>query len=243
MNQEILRAEAVSFRYPAVPVLEDVSLIVSRGDFSGVVGSNGAGKSTFMKLLLAELAPQTGSIRWFGEEIGLFRDWTRIGYLPQSGAAAQIGFPATALEVVLANLHKKIGRFRPATRVHREEALAALARVGVADLAKRMLGELSGGQLQRVMLARVLVSQPDVLLLDEPTTGVDREAADSLFSLLAQLNRDTGLSILMVTHDIDRIASFAGRLYFMEDGRLIECDDDFHRHPPHRHSHRHGRDA
>jgi len=189
-----------------------------------VIGANGAGKSTLMRLLLGELDLQQGSISLFGQEAGRFREWPRIGYVPQNGLQQYQNFPATALEVVMSNLYSQRGRFRMAGRKEKDQALKALDQVEMRPLAKRLLSELSGGQLQRVMLARVLVCDPELLVLDEPTNGVDAHTVDLLYQKLADLNRETGRTIVMVTHDLARAAAYVGRVLCLEEGSLVELD-------------------
>lgn len=220
----VIEALDLSFAYRGEPIFSNVSFTVNAGDFAALTGSNGTGKSTLLRLLLGELSPLTGAVRVFGEDVRRFRSWPRAGYVPQAGLSQAAGFPATALETVTANLYSKIGPFRPPGRTHRLLALEALERVDMAPYASRLLGELSGGQLQRVMLARALVNAPELLLLDEPTTGVDAQTVDTLFALLGRLNREKGLTILMVTHDLSRAAADAGRVFCLEEGSLVELE-------------------
>lgn len=220
----LIEVRDVSFRYENEPVLARVGFSIQAGDFAAIIGPNGTGKSTLMRLLLGELAPTSGSIRLFGQDIRRFHDWPRIGYVPQSSMQGGSGFPATAEEIVLANLFSQIGLLRFPKKEHRERALAALELVGMADYAKRLIGEMSGGQQQRVMLARVLVSGPELMLLDEPTAGVDAPTIASLYELLARLNREQGLTIMMVTHDIARSAGCVSRVLCLEEGTLVELD-------------------
>jgi zinc transport system ATP-binding protein len=239
--QTLIEAENLSFSYGEEPILSQVGFSVVKGDFAALIGSNGAGKSTLLRLLLGELTPSEGHIRLFGEEAAHFKDWPKFGYVAQAAAQSNAGFPATAEEIVMANLYPQIGLFRFARREHRQKTLEALALVGMETYAKRLFGELSGGQQQRVMLARVLVGKPEIMLLDEPTTGVDAASAASLCQLLTKLNQETGLTILMVTHDIGIASSCVSRVLCLESGTLHELDraqiDDElshrHKHPHH----------
>lgn len=234
--ETMISMENIHFQYGGVPVLLDVGFVLRRGDFGAIIGSNGAGKSTLLKLLLGELHPMGGCIRLLGQEN--FRDWPRIGYVPQNSVQMAAGFPATAEEVVRANLYSQIGRFRPAGKQHREKALRALEKVGMRDYARQLVGTLSGGQLQRVMIARVLAGEPELMLLDEPTAGVDAHSAQALYELLAKLNRDTGLSIAIVTHDVAHIAPFVNRVFCLEQGTLVELNQEQVAHElAHRHTH------
>ncbi|WRS27249.1 metal ABC transporter ATP-binding protein [Oscillospiraceae bacterium MB08-C2-2] len=236
--QPVVNIEKVSFDYSGRSVLEDIDLALYAGDFAALIGSNGAGKSTLFKLILGELTPKAGHISILGQDTERFHDWPKIGYVPQSGLSGMADFPATALELVQANLYAKIGFLRRATRQHRELALEALEKVGMRDYAGRMIGQLSGGQQQRVLIARVLVNNPAVLLLDEPVTGMDDNAARQLYALLQELNRQEGLTILMVTHDLEKGTRIAGRVFCLECGSVVELSRDQLEHElSHRHTH------
>lgn len=234
----VLAAQNLSFAYRNEPVLRDVCFSVSAGDFVSVIGSNGAGKSTLLKLLLGELSPDSGEILLLGTEISRFRDWPAIGYVPQGGTALADGFPATTLEVVSMGLYKKIGPLRPLGKRHRALAKDALALVGMEDYAGRLIGKLSGGQIQRVLIARALVSDSRVLVLDEPTTGVDAPSALALYELLRTINRERGLTVIMVTHDFARAAPYVTRTLCLEHGTMVELDEaQLSLEMEHRHKH------
>jgi zinc transport system ATP-binding protein len=221
---EAISIDKVSFRYGDEPIFSEIGFSVYQGDFVAVIGANGAGKSTLLRLILGELAPSAGGIRLFGQDARHFRDWPKVGYLPQNGPQAAANFPATAEEIVTANLFSQIGFLRFPKKEHREKARLALEQVGMAAYAKRMIGDLSGGQRQRVMLASVLAGNPEMLLLDEPTTGVDAQTVASLFETLARLNNETGLTVLMVTHDTGRAVEYVSRIVCLEEGSVVELD-------------------
>lgn len=232
-----IQAKNISFRYGCEAVLNRISFSVWPGDFVAVIGSNGAGKSTLLRLLLGELIPAEGEIFLFGEEISRFKNWPKIGYIPQNPAALAGGFPATVEEIVCLSLYPGIGPLYPVRGIHRQKAREALALVGMRDFSRRMIGELSGGQLQRVMAARVIAADCDMMLLDEPTSGVDTESADTLYELLQDFNQK-GLTILMVTHDVARAAGYVSRTLCLEDGSLVELDKTQLAHElSHRHKH------
>lgn len=222
--QTVIEVQDLSFDYGAEPVLHNVDFSVQAGDFVAIIGSNGTGKSTLLRLLLRELVPTSGTIALFGEDIRHFRQWPRLGYVPQNGIDRVSSFPATAAEIVQANLYAQIGALRLPGKAHREKTLAALRLVEMEPYAHRMIGELSGGQLQRVMLARVLVGGCEVMLLDEPTNGIDAAAADALYKLLYKLNKHGSLTIVMVTHDMARSVEYVGRTLCLEEGSLLELD-------------------
>ena len=221
---KVIEVDNLSFNHGNEPVFRKIGFSVSQGDFVAIIGSNGTGKSTLLRLLLGELAPAAGNIRLFDQDIHQFRNWPKIGYLPQAGFQSGAGFPATAEEIVKANLFSQIGLLRFPKKEHREKTQRALELVDMAAYSKRLIGELSGGQQQRVMLARVLVNDPVLLLLDEPTTGVDAQTVRSLYELLSQLNRKTGLTIVMVTHDTGRAANYVSRILCLEEGSLVELE-------------------
>nr|WP_319487317.1 metal ABC transporter ATP-binding protein [uncultured Caproiciproducens sp.] len=222
----IITIKDLCFQYENISVLSHISLSVEHGDFVGIVGSNGAGKSTLLKLMLGLLKPNSGSIRLCGQEITQFKEFSKVGYVPQNSSSLAAGFPATVEEIVKANLFSQIGFLHFPTPKHTALVQLALETVGMQEYAKRMISELSGGQQQRVMLARVLVNSPQVLLLDEPTTGVDLNAAEALYTLLQQLNREKGITVVMVTHDIERISRLAKRVLRIDHNGILEEKHD-----------------
>lgn len=233
-----LETEHLSFSYGEIPVLFDLTFGLDQGGFAALIGSNGAGKSTLLKLLLGELTPTAGTIRLFDQEIGQFKTWTKIGYVPQDGLARHTEFPASVREIVQANLYSEIGLFRFPGRKHREKVEQALNLVGMEGCEKRLIGELSGGQRQRVLLARALVSVPQVMILDEPTAGMDQNGADDFYRLLTRLNQTIGLSILMVSHDVDRICGYVSHIYCLEHGTMVKLTpDQLQKEQIHRHTH------
>jgi zinc transport system ATP-binding protein len=198
----------VSFQYDAkTSVLEDINLTMAQGEFMGLVGPNGSGKSTMIKIILGLLAPQRGEVKLFGEPIQSFKDWSRVGYVSQKANSFNTGFPATVFEVVSTGIFGKMGLFRWMGRKEKSQVLRAIELVGLQDLAYRSIGKLSGGQQQRTFIARALVSKPDLLILDEPTVGVDAESVDRFFELLEHLHGHVGISMLLVSHDIGVITS------------------------------------
>jgi zinc transport system ATP-binding protein len=201
MSESAIDIANVWFRYagpgPAGWTLEDVSLRVAPRDYLGIIGPNGGGKTTLLKIILGLLRPQRGQVRVFGRDPRDARQW--IGYVPQH-ARLDLSVPATALDVVLMG---RLGRNRWGMRYRRADrdaARAALAQVGVESLAAEPVAALSGGQRQRVLVARALASEARVLLLDEPTSGADPHMEKSLYDLLARLNKD--MPIIVVSHDI-----------------------------------------
>ncbi|MDX8359569.1 metal ABC transporter ATP-binding protein [Cytobacillus sp. IB215316] len=204
-NVPILEIGDLTFGYEQENVLEDINLVMPQGAFLGLVGPNGSGKSTLLKCILGLIKPQFGSIRLFGTEIHKFKNWHKIGFVSQKANSFNSGFPATVLEVVLSGLTSKVGLLRFFSREHKLAAAKAIASVGMSQYTNRNIGELSGGQQQRVFIARAIVSDPSLLILDEPTVGVDATNVQSFYNMLEDLNQNLGISLLLVTHDIGTI--------------------------------------
>lgn len=204
--QSIIEVKKLSYRYERDVVLEDINLTVPDGSFLAIVGPNGSGKSTLLKLILGLLKPQKGVILLFGQEINKFKDWQKIGYVSQKANSFNTGFPATVFEVVSSGLTKKLGLFKLFKKEHAQNVLEALEAVGMKKFSNRNIGELSGGQQQRVFIARALVSEPRLLILDEPTVGVDAENVNTFYQMLGDLNKNHDITFLLVTHDIGTIS-------------------------------------
>ena len=210
--EPIVDVEHVSFAYRDEPVLEDVTLTVRRGMFLGLVGPNGSGKTTLLRLILGLERPQAGRVRLFGEEVHRFRQWHRVGYVPQRVGAHLRGFPATVAEVVLTGRTARRGLLRRLGPEDRAKAYQALALVGLESLAGRPIGQLSGGQQQRVFIARALAGEPELLILDEPTVGVDAGSQAQFYAMLRQLRQELGLTVILVSHDIGAITEEVSHL-------------------------------
>jgi len=203
--------EDVGFTYGATPVLEGINLAVSPGDFLGIIGPNGSGKTTLLRIALGLLAPTSGRVRLFGEDPVAFRQWGRLGYVPQR-AVLDPGLPATVHEVVASGLVPALGLFGRAGAKERRRIADALAHVGMQAHAGAHIGSLSPGLQQRVLIARALVSNPELLILDEPTGGVDPEAQSSFYALLRHLNREGDVTLILVSHDIAVVANEVTKL-------------------------------
>ncbi|MDQ0269470.1 metal ABC transporter ATP-binding protein [Cytobacillus purgationiresistens] len=205
-NHPMIQMQDVSYRYEKENVLEHINMTINEGVFLGIVGPNGSGKSTMLKLMLGLLKVQSGQIKLFGQEIGKFKDWQKIGFVSQKANSFNTGFPATVFEVVASGLTKKIGLFKFMKKEDKQKVLEAIGSVGLIQFKNRNIGELSGGQQQRVFIARALVSDPKLLILDEPTVGVDARHVLSFYGMLENLNKERGITLLLVTHDIGTIS-------------------------------------
>jgi ABC-type Mn2+/Zn2+ transport system ATPase subunit len=191
----LVRLDGVSFAYAAEPVLRAVSLTIRPGEFTGIVGPSGSGKTTLLRLLLGTVEPGRGRLERAGG--------VAVSYVPQL-ETVNWNFPVTVAECVL--MARTQGRLAPwASRAERAEVAAVLDRLGIGRLGRRHIRELSGGQQQRMFIARALLRRPRLLLLDEPTSGVDVRTRHELLELLAELHRD-GLAIVLTTHDLNGIA-------------------------------------
>jgi len=235
---EVIRGENLGFCYQDLQVFHHLNMEIEKGEFAAIIGSNGAGKSTFLKILLGELLPCEGSISLMGTEVSRFQDWHKIGYVPQNGLYLARNFPATVREVVTANLFSQIGLMGFLKKHHKEKVVASLEAVGMAEFADCLVGNLSGGQQQRVMLARALVNDPILMILDEPTTGVDVKAAAGLYELLHRMNQAEELTILMVTHEIARLTDYVSKVFCLEEGSMVRLDpQELQEELTHRHKH------
>jgi zinc transport system ATP-binding protein len=212
MSQPIVQIKDVSFRYNHDLVLEGITMDIPKGEFLGVIGPNGSGKSTLLKIILGLLTPTTGKVFLFGKELSKFTDWHKIGYVPQK-VVQQLHFPVTVSEVVSLGL---IGTKNPSKNAISD----ALTSVGMLAFKTRKIEELSGGQKQRVFIARALVSKPELLVLDEPTVGVDVEAQAEFYELLRKLNTEMNLTLILVSHDIDVVANEVTTLACI-NGKLV----------------------
>jgi zinc transport system ATP-binding protein len=209
----MIRVRDVSFRYGSTPVLIDVSLPIHEGDFLAVIGPNGSGKTTLVKIILGLLKPNSGSVEIFGEALEEFRDWKKIGYVPQKATHIDPFFPASVDEVVGMALLSGPWHLSRARKSRDSLAIEdALRQVGMDAYRDWPIGSLSGGQQQRVFIARALVSSPRILFLDEPTTGVDAETQGNFYDMLDRLNKREGLSIVLITHDIGIINKHVTRV-------------------------------
>ena len=207
-----LEVSDVSFSYGQGKVLDHISFSVNRGDYVGLVGPNGAGKSTLLKVILGLLTPDEGRVSILGTDLAGFTDWHRIGYVPQKATNFDAGFPASVLDVALMGRYGMRGLLRDITAADRDAVRAALEQVGMWEFRDRLIGDLSGGQQQRVFIARALAASPEILFLDEPTVGVEQQKVDEFYALLKQLNRDLGLTLVLVTHDVETIVEQASHI-------------------------------
>lgn len=215
-NPVIVSFQDVSFSYQNVAVLENVNLTIEKNDFLGVIGPNGGGKTTLLKLILGLLKPDNGTIQVFGESPKKGRKF--IGYIPQL-FSFDFDFPISVMEVVMMGRLGKRGLGKRYNKRDIQICLEALKNVGMEQFTHRQISELSGGQRQRVFIARALATEPKLLLLDEPVSSIDAQWQNAFYEMLRKLNED--IAIVLVTHDvgvistyIDKIACVNGKVYY-----------------------------
>lgn len=221
MSQLAVQLQSVSFRYPGAetPAIENIQLDVPAGSRLGILGPNGGGKSTLLKIALGLLEPTSGRAMVFGRSPAEARRAGLIGYVPQK-VEAELGFPMSVREVVSLGASWRLAPWKPMPKALRERVQEMLVLTGAAEFADRPIGTLSGGQMQRAMIARALAASPKILALDEPMVGIDAAGQQRFAALLDRIHRSLGLTILIISHDLraiaagsDHVACLARRLH------------------------------
>ncbi|WP_262282080.1 metal ABC transporter ATP-binding protein [Micromonospora sp. MA102] len=242
MTEPVIQVAHAAVGYDGRAVLRDVSLTVTAGEVVAVLGANGSGKSTLIRAVLGLVPLGAGSVTLFGTPQRRFRQWHRIGYVPQRLGAGS-GVPATVGEVVASGRLARRGVLRPSRRADREAVAAALRAVGLADRAGDPVATLSGGQQQRTLIARALAGRPELLVLDEPTAGVDAASQEAFATALRDF-RDGGGTVLLVAHELGPLRPLIGRAVVVHQGTI--CHDGpvpepagHHADPGHDHVHPH----
>lgn len=192
----------LSFRYNTNSILEKITFDIQAGDYVGIVGPNGGGKTTLLKLMLGLLQPDSGEVLLSGDPVRHSEDRSRIGYVPQRSAGDDHFFPATVAEIVMSGRTASRGFLVRLSKADRAAVKRAMKTADIAHLSRRRLGELSGGERQRVLIARALAGDPAILMLDEPTSAVDALSQEVFYTFLRKLH-DQGLTIVIVSHDLD----------------------------------------
>lgn len=211
-HQPYISIQSASLGYGRTPVLTQVNLAVSEGDFLGIVGPNGSGKTTLLKAILGLIRPLEGSVTRNDSVLN-------VGYVPQRESVDSL-YPLTVLDIALMGRYRRMGPCALPRRHDREKAMTALEHVGIADLAERLYPSLSGGQKQRALIARALVGEPNVLLLDEPTNGMDLPAEQALMELIRSLHDADQITVLMVSHLLNVVVNYAHRVAIVGDGQV-----------------------
>jgi zinc transport system ATP-binding protein len=221
MENNPIEIKQLSFKYEGLTVLEQIDLTVGNQDFVAVIGPNGGGKTTLIKLILGELEPAEGSIKVFGEKPSKVSD--RIGYVPQFSTFNK-QYPIRVIEVVLSGLLKKGSLFPFYSNEEKKKGLLMLESMKIANLKNNQVSKLSGGQMQRMLIARAMMSNPDILILDEPTASVDIAMEQDIFELLHQLNQTK--TILVVSHDVAFVSSYANKVVCLNRNLSLHNLDD-----------------
>lgn len=217
MKRLLLEFRDVYLGYRGEVVLPSVNLLIEEGDFIGIVGPNGAGKTTLLRAIAGVLKPMKG-------QVIIHKPNLSLGYVPQRSLLEET-YPLTAMEVVSMGLYKRVGVLR-SVRKFEKKAREVLRVVGLEEMEKKLYRELSGGQKQKVLLARALVSEPEILLLDEPITDLDIASQKSMLDFLTHLNKEKGITILLVSHLLDVVAERAEKIVMLGDGKVVSGKRD-----------------
>ncbi|HVO77910.1 MAG TPA: metal ABC transporter ATP-binding protein [Methanomassiliicoccales archaeon] len=223
MADKIVEVRDVSVQYNGVTVLDHVTFDVEKGDVLGIVGPNGGGKTTLLNAILGNVKLTSGSVRLFGVEQDVFRDFQRIGFVAQHAIQFDPLFPATVEEIVGLGCLSRQKMGRRLNKADREAATRAMETVGIEAIRKKRISELSGGQKQRIFLAKALVRDPDLLILDEATSGLDITIRDRFVELLKDLKKERGMTVISVSHDLSSIMCQANKLAVVN--RRLEMTD------------------
>ena len=210
----LLRLRDVSLGYRGRPILEHIDLEIERGEFVALLGANGSGKTTLLRGIVGLLPAMAGTL-----EYDFDRAESPLGYVPQRESLDPT-FPLTVSEVVVMGTYARLPPLRRVGRRQREVTARALDLVGLGPIAGQRFASLSGGQTQRALIARALAAEPTFLLLDEPTAGVDQEATASIMAVVSRLNRDHGLTVLLVTHQLRMLQGLASTVFWVQEGRV-----------------------
>lgn len=236
MDKNIITVRGLGFDYGDGWVFHKLDLDIAKGDFVAVIGANGAGKSTLMKMLAHALPPTVGEIFYYGQPIADFKQWQKIGYVAQNPMKMQRGFPISVEEVVALGLLQPGKIWHRFTQQERQAVEQALMDFQLTGLRHRKIGELSGGQQQRVFLARAMVHHPEILLLDEPATGIDMASKVALYAMLKRINEEQNVTIVMISHDLELAADAAKSAICINHGICFRGDV----HEALKHHHKHG---
>ncbi|PMC81243.1 metal ABC transporter ATP-binding protein [Anaerococcus hydrogenalis] len=215
----------LNFSYSQTPVLKDCNLNVDVGEFTVILGGNGSGKSTLIKLMLGELKKNSGEIKILGKNIEDYVSFKDIGYVPQINIVNKIAFPITCLELVSLNLYEEFGFIKIPKKNHYQKAKDILKKMGMGSYINTPVNELSGGLAQRAMISKAMINDPKILILDEPTAGVDKYSKDHFFETIDFLSKKFNVTIIMVTHELKEMESLSIEFtkYEMIEGSLKKC--------------------
>ena len=202
-------------------ILENVNLDIYSGDFLGIVGPNGTGKTTLLKIIIGQIKQNSGTVKIYEEKDGR----KSIGYVKQMNMESSVSFPITPLEVVTLNLYNEMGIFKISNKKIEQKALNALSVVNLKDKSLYNYNSMSGGEQQRVLIAKALVNNPKILIFAEPTAGIDQKSKEKLFNLLEHLNKNHHITIIMVTHEMDISKKYFNRIIELNNGKIQEIKE------------------
>lgn len=235
VKKTCIQLKNVSFSYGGDPVLEHIDVDIKDGEYVGIVGPNGGGKTTLIKLILGILEPSEGEIKIFGHTVEEAKQHYDVGYVSQKVMDLNVSFPATVEEVVASGRSSQSGFLSSSTKKDKEIIQSALEMTNLTEFRHRLIGSLSGGQRQRVFIARALAREPRILILDEPTVGVDMGSKEKFYSFLATLHKKFKLTILMISHDVDVVAEEVEKIMCINrnlvchvTAKSFEKEDYFH---------------
>ncbi len=217
----IFDVKNLNFSVKGQKILTNVSFQIFKHEYIAIIGPNGGGKTTLIRMLLGLDKPTEGEIRIYGRKLRDFKEWHKIGYVPQRASHVDSSFPATVLDIVKMGRTSQRGLFSSFSEEDSRLVYDAMSKMDILDLKDKMVGTLSGGQRQRVMIARALASKPEILILDEPNTGVDVSSQKKFYALLRQLNKEDGITIVFITHDVGVIADDIARLFTVNQKAII----------------------
>lgn len=215
MNK-VLELKDVTFGYTSSTIFEGASFDIEKGKFVALIGPNGVGKSTLIKIILGELKPNSGEVITNFDSV--------IGYVPQLGASISNNFPITVKEIVALNLIGKLHRFSAIDEDSTKKIKSTLKLVGLEGKINELFGNLSGGEKQKVMISKALIRNPELLVLDEPMIGLDESSRGILLDMLSHFTRFHGVTVLMITHDVEETKIYADEIYSIKDKRVVEIN-------------------
>lgn len=210
------------FGYTSQYVLKNLNLEVEEGQLITIIGENGSGKSTLMKLILGELKADRGDVKLLGKEVSKIKSFREVGYAPQVQNFDKIAFPITCLEMVTLNQYEKFGFIKIAKKKHKDRGRQILEQMGLSSYINTPFNELSGGLQQRVIIARAMINDPKLIILDEPTAGVDKQSKRDFLQLIRKINRESKVTVMIVTHELELIEELLkpDRKYKIEEGQI-----------------------
>jgi zinc transport system ATP-binding protein len=220
MKETIVKVRNLTFGYDKNTILENTNLEIKRGDYIGLVGPNGSAKTTLIRLILGLLEPDSGHIELFSQHIKKFNQWDKIGYISQNAREFNSSFPATVEEIVEGSLVSRPGFLNLFARPNRKKIREVLRIVGLEKHKNKLIGNLSGGQQQKVLIARVLVRNPEIIFMDEPLVGIDFNAQKTFYNFMKILNRELGITLVMVSHDIFMLMDQVNKIAFIRNKKL-----------------------